>query len=330
MVAMGVFPAIYSTLSPEALSEKVIARYNIGTIDRCLFWNRGLSDVYLIETATQSYILKISHHHWRTQSEIQFELEFLDFLHQQDLPVANPLKTKAGQLFVTVRAVEGDRYAALFPYAPGQVPQGDLSLEQSAIMGEILAKIHQAGLRFASSCDRQSLDAAYLLDDSFQTINPYLHHRRQDLAYLEMTISKIKQQLASLEKTLPLRSVCWGDPHSGNVHFTKDNQITLFDFDQCGYGWRIFDIAKFLQVSSSAGISRQVRDSFLAGYQQVQRLTETEMVSLQALTQMAHIWHWAISINAAAIHNWSRLDSYYTKKRLNQLKRLSSQDWQLF
>ena len=330
MVAMGVFPAIYSTLSPAALSEKIIARYNIGTINRCLFWNRGLSDIYLIETASQSYILKISHHHWRTESEIQFELEFLDFLHQRNIPVANPLETRSGKLFVTVNAVEGDRYAALFPYAPGEVPQGDLSLTQSAIMGQALGKIHQASLEFDNSISRQPLDTKHLLDDSLRVIHPYLRHQQDDLAYLEQTINKIKQQLICLEQTSPLWGVCWGDPHSGNVHFTEDNQITLFDFDQCGYGWRIFDIAKFLQVSLSAGISRRVRDSFLTGYQQVQKLTEAETLSLQALTQMAHIWHWAISINASAIHNWSRLDGYYTKKRLHQLKRLSTKEWQLF
>ncbi|WLT40042.1 hypothetical protein NON20_10690 [Synechocystis sp. B12] len=27
----------------------------------------------------------------------------------------------------------------------------------------------------------------------------------------------------------------------------------LFDFDQCGMGWRAFDIAKFLQVSMQSG-----------------------------------------------------------------------------
>jgi len=112
MVAMGVFPAIYSTLSPQALIEGVLTEYELGEINQCLFWHRGLSDIYLIETNSRPYILKISHHHWRTKSDIQFELEFLDFLGQRQLPVASPLKTRANQLFVTLHAVEGDRYAA--------------------------------------------------------------------------------------------------------------------------------------------------------------------------------------------------------------------------
>lgn len=327
---MGIFPAIYSTLSPEALIEEVLDRYEIGSVDRCLFWNRGLSDIYLIEAQSQSYILKISHHHWRSKSEIQFELEFLDFLHHQSIPVANPLTTKTEELFVTVRAVEGDRYAALFPYAPGEVPQGDLSLDQSKIMGQTLGKIHQVALEFDNQTQRQSLDTKHLLDDSLKVIRPYLGHHSSDLDYLNTTIEHIKLQLTYLEKISPLWSVCWGDPHSGNVHFTTDNHITLFDFDQCGYGWRIFDIAKFLQVSLSAGISRPVRDGFLIGYQNVQKLKSVEISSLQALTQMAHIWAWAISTRATTIHNWSRLDSFYIKKRLHQLKRLGSPEWQLF
>ncbi len=330
MVAMGVFPAIYSTLSPQALIDGVLSKYELGTIARCLFWNRGLSDIYLIETSDKTYILKVSHHHWRSKTDIQFELEFLDFLYQQDIPVANPLKTKTGELFVTIHAVEGDRYAALFPYAPGEVPQGDLNLDQSIVMGQTLGKIHASSLEFCNKTPRQALDLKYLLDDSFEVILPYLDRQSQDLAYLEQAISKIKQQLTCLEQTSPLWSVCWGDPHSGNVHFTQDNQITLFDFDQCGYGWRVFDIAKFFQVSLNAGIKRQVRDAFLDAYQEIQQLTDAEVLSLQALTQMAHIWSWAISINATAIHHWSRLDDFYIKRHIHQLKRLSTQEWQLF
>ncbi len=83
-------------------------------------------------------------------------------------------------------------------------------------------------------------------------------------------------------------------------------------------------------MSLSAGIKRKIRDGFLAGYQEVQKLTSAELSSLQPLTQMAHLWAWAISINATAIHNWSRLDDFYTKRHLHQLKRLSTKEWQLF
>ncbi|WP_253274154.1 homoserine kinase [Myxosarcina sp. GI1] len=327
---MNVFPAIYTTLSPQGLVKGVLTQYDLGEIKQCRFWNRGLSDVYLVTTDKQDFILRISHHHWRSRTDIQFELELLDFLHRHHLPVAYPFKTKDRQLFVTINALEGDRYAAVFLYAPGQVALGDLNPTQSEILGRTLSKLHQTCLKFATQAPRHPLDLKYLLHNSLEIIAPYLHQRTKDLAYLKEAIAEIEQQLDSLPREAPYWSVCWGDPHSGNVHFTADDRATLFDFDQCGYGWRAFDLAKFLEISLRVGIDRKTREAFFSGYQEVQDLSEAELNSLQALTKAAHIWSWAININWSAIHDWSKLDDYYCTKRLQHLKRLSTQDWQLF
>jgi Ser/Thr protein kinase RdoA (MazF antagonist) len=324
------FPVTYSTLDSTALSNRVLPQYGIGEIASCQFWNRGLSDVYIVDAPTSQYILRVSHHHWRSKSDIEFELELLDFLHQHHLPVAYPLRTTDDRLFVELNAPEGQRYAALFVYAPGQVPVGDLNPTQSWKLGETLAKLHQTALSFRSSAARQPLTLEYLLDDSFQAIAPFLHHRPTDLQYLADAIAQIKFQLQDFPLEPPFWGICWGDPHSGNAHFTPEQQVTLFDFDQCGYGWRAFDLGKFLQVSLRAGISKNVREAFFSGYQTVQDITNYEFASLQAFTQMAHIWVWSININMAIVHNWCRLDERYFTQRLEQLKRLTSHDWQLF
>jgi Ser/Thr protein kinase RdoA (MazF antagonist) len=142
--------------------------------------------------------------------------------------------------------------------------------------------------------------------------------------------AQIKHQLQDFPKEPPFWGICWGDPHSGNAHFTSDNQVTLFDFDQCGYGWRAFDIAKFFQVALSDGVDKIIREAFLKGYQSVQEVTEDELNILQAFTQVAYIWVWAISLNYAIIHNHSRLNNHYFSHRLEQLKMLKSSKWRLF
>ena len=329
-VNQSVFPVVYSTLAPQALITQVLCQYDLGGVTNCQLWNRGLGDVYLVEINKQPYILKVSHHHWRSLSDIQFELELLEFLHQKYIPVAYPLRTRERKLFVTIKALEGDRYAALFPYADGAVPLGDLNLTQSEIFGATLGKLHQSTLDFQTQAQRQPLTLDYLLDESYQVIAPCLQDRPNDLVYLERAIECIKLQLQDIPQKPPFWVVCWGDPHSGNVHFTEENKVTLFDFDQCGYGWRAFDIAKFLQVSLHAGIQRKVRDAFLAGYQTIQNLTAEELDSLPLLTQTAHIWVLAININAAKVHSWCRLDRSYFRRRIEELKRLASRDWQLF
>lgn len=324
------FPVIYSTLASQALVSQVLSQYKIKIPTSCQLWNRGLSDVYLVETKANPYILRVSHQHWRSQSDIEFELELLDFLRQRRIPVAYPLKTKDEQLFVEINAPEGKRYASLFIYAQGKVPLGDLDLSQSRKLGETVAKLHKTSADFRTNHPRQPLTLEYLLDDSFDAIAPYLQHRLDDLDDLWEIITKIKYQLQDFPQEYPFWVICWGDPHSGNAHFTKEGKVTLFDFDQCGYGWRAFEIAKFLQVSLRTGMSKPIREAFLEAYQLVQPLSDYELESLQAFTQTAHIWMWMISISSLRLHNYSKLDDSYFSQRLEQLKRLKSQDWQLF
>lgn len=325
-----VFPVIYSNLSINALVNRVLPNYDIGAVKKCQLWYRGLSDIYLVEMEAKRYILRISHHHWRSSAEIDFELELLDFLWQRQLPVAYPLRTKRGDLSVEINAPEGKRYGVLFSYALGKVPLGDLNPTQSRKLGEIVAQLHQVAQDFCPRAYRQPLNLEYLLRDSVKALTPFLNHRKADLDYLFEITAQIESQLRELPQKSPFWSVCWGDPHSGNTHFTSDSQLTLFDFDQCGYGWRSFDLAKFLQVSLRTGLSKQVKENFVAGYQSVCELTPMEINSLQALTQTAHIWMWAINLNRAKLFNWSWLDEGYFTHRLEQLKSLTLHQWQLF
>ncbi|MFW6357670.1 MAG: phosphotransferase [Chroococcales cyanobacterium] len=205
-----------------------------------------------------------------------------------------------------------------------------MNTPQSEKLGEALAKIHQSASEFKSQFYRPVLSLEYLLDNSFAIIAPFLEHRQADLSYVSDLIPYIKNQLKHFPKKTPYWSVCWGDPHSGNAHFTESGEVTLFDFDQCGYGWRVFDFGKFLQVSLRTGISKKVRDAFLTGYQSVYPLTEDELNVLQPMTQMAQIWAWSININRYKVFNYSKIDDSYLTHRLEQLKRLKSKDWQLF
>lgn len=324
------FPTVYSSLDIQGIVNYILPQYAIEVVKTCQFWHRGLSDIYLIETEGNSYILRISHHHWRSRSEIEFELEFLEFLYQNQIPVAHPLPNQNNQLLIEINAPEGKRYASLFPFAQGQIPLGDLNEKQSYHLGVTVAKIHNLGLNFNSQFERQALTLEYLLDDSLSIIKPFLQNRQTDFNYLIDQIENLKLKLSDFPKNSPFWTTCWGDPHSGNMHFTCDHQVTLFDFDQCGYGYRIFEIAKFWQVCIRTGMTRKTRDAFLQGYQSLNPLTEIELNHLQFFVQVAHIWSWAIHVEGLKNYNYSQLDHYYFTQRLQKLKYLVSHEWQLF
>jgi Ser/Thr protein kinase RdoA (MazF antagonist) len=323
-------PIIYSTLDPMGLVQQVLPAYELPYVKDCKFWHRGMSDVYLVETEEGNYILRISHYHWRTRSEVQFELEFLQFLANKDIPVAAPIPTTEGDLLITLHQPEGDRYASLFPYAIGEVPMGDLNIDQSRSLGELVAQIHQVSRSFTTKTKEKVLDLDNLIEPSLEDINRFLKIYPEDAAALHAIVDGLKTKLSDLPNEDPLWVVCWGDVHSGNTHFVETGDVTIFDFDQCGYSWRIFEVAKFWHTCLSTGLSYKIRRAFLEGYETINAFTPQEMDSLQAFTQLAHIWSWSININLREIYDYSRLDRSYFRQRLNQLKQLTSKDWDMF
>ena len=172
------FPVSYSTLTCEALIAYILPLYSISEVKHCQFWHRGLSDVYYVETEDKAYFLRISHQHWRSKVDIDFELEFLNYLHQNKIPVAYPLATLDEQFSLEINAPEGKRYAVLLAQAPGEVAVGDLNSNQSFKLGEIVAQIHQVSQNFKSYANRQHLTLDYLLDESLGVITPFLQKPR--------------------------------------------------------------------------------------------------------------------------------------------------------
>lgn len=145
------------------------------------------------------------------------------------------------------------------------------------------------------------LSSEYLLDHSMCFITPVFKERVNKIDYLQQQIEAIKLKLAdfNLSYSAPDYGVCVGDLHLDNAHFTNKNQPTLFDFDQCGYGWRAFDITKFIQVTLWRKIDEKVIKCFINGYQTIRQLSTAELASILVFTKMAHIWVMGINCQVA-------------------------------
>lgn len=288
---------IHSIPSGEALEQNVLCHYQLGNFQSCRLLKRGLNDTYLVETEQNRYILRAYRYGWRTKEEIDFELELLDFLHKSNLAVSYPIEKLIGGFTTAIAAPEGTRYTALFSYACGKAVDKKLNSEQSRKLGETVATIHEATNNFKSSFSRPELNNEDLLDASINAVAPLYKHRKTDIEYLYKQAEKLKSKLMALNlpKYPPFHGVCIGDIHSGNAPFTQLNQPTLFDFDQCGYGWRSFDIGKFINTSIAWKIDSKIISSFLDGYQTIRQISNIEVEAMPLFTKIAHLWVMGIS-----------------------------------
>ncbi|WP_026736501.1 phosphotransferase [Fischerella sp. PCC 9605] len=318
-------PVIHSIPDGAALIDTVLSEYPINKPLSCKLYKRGLNDTYLVETKSQKYILRVYRRGWRNKEEIDFELELLTFLHKSKQPIAYPIARKDGDLTTEITAPEGTRYVAVFSYAPGCAVNEKLNVRQSYLLGEALAKIHISLDSFQSSFSRPALNSEYLLDWSVKAIKLLYNHRKSDINYLQKEVEKIKIKLKefSLPLSAPAYGICVSDVHSGNAHFNEDNEPTLFDFDQCGYGWRAFDIGKFMHFAMRMKIDVEVRNSFIEGYQDIRKLSKVELASIPVFVKVAHIWVMGISANAVEdVLSYGWFDDDWLDARLGLFRNL--------
>jgi Ser/Thr protein kinase RdoA (MazF antagonist) len=291
------FPVTHSILSTAALLALVLPDYQIGAPIDCKLLGCGLNDTYLVKTTDAQFILRAYRATWRSVAEIHYELDVLNHLDRSGVAVAVPIARKDGGFISDLHAPEGTRRVALFRYAPGQELTHDQ--EQSYQYGQAAAAIHTATDGFTSIHQRARIDLSHLIDQPLAAIQPFLEHRPEDWEYLQQIAAIVREHIAGLPVEQLDSGFCHGDFHGGNAHIDAQKQITFFDFDCSGPGWRAYDIAVFRW-----GRGRQVGtwEAFLKGYTERRPLNDLDLAAVPWFVAARHIW--LLGLHTANSQDW--------------------------
>lgn len=312
----------YSRLASKALCELLREHYGLTGGLTCQYHVFGLHDNYLVEHGSERYICRVYRNDWRSPEEIHYELDVLTYLRDAGAPVAAPMAGADGQYCFYHHAPEGVRALALFPYAPGSAPGNRLSPEQSHALGMACSRMHQLADGFTPLRVRQPSGVEYLLDASLLAVREFL----DDVAWRELqsVAQGIRADLPSLPTEAPFYGLCSGDINPRNVHIDTGGALTLFDFDQCGLGWRAFDIAKFFSSILAFTDYDRLARQFLGGYQSVRELSGAEQDAMPAFVRMALIWVMAIHARNAERIGYHYLGESFWSERMAQLSAYSA------
>lgn len=280
---------LYSLVDPAEIMRVVASEYDLGVPDQCRVVATGHNDTYELAIGSERYALRLQSggKWWKGgESDARFELDLLTHLHEQDVPVAYPLPRANGDQLGVIRAPEGDRFYSLFTWAPGQTVDDDhLTSEQAWIVGRTMAAIHVAADRHEPKHSRYHLDERALLDRSLAELEDELSAATpEDAATVEHYVGEIRDRLRDFDPRPTGWGIVHGDVYWANIHFDKGGEITLFDFDLCGYGWRAYDLAYYY-----TRIPEAVRDAALHGYQGLRPLSDAEHDMLTTLGRLAWI-----------------------------------------
>ena len=237
-------------------------------------------------------------HKYYTESPdaFQFELDLLEHLHKEGVPVAHALSMTSGELLGWTSTELGKRAFALFSYAAGEEVTDDesMTLERSFQFGKTTAKLHLAANSFKSNHKRYYLDLKYLVDEPLKLIaqqedesskvfTQQQHERIHEMLATLQPVEDLVATVKALETSKDEFGIIHGDLHPGNIRF-QDDQVTFFDFDHCAYGWRAYDLAP------SSSLPEAKYEKFIEGYESIRPLSERERESLPVFAKLRILW----------------------------------------
>jgi Ser/Thr protein kinase RdoA (MazF antagonist) len=320
-----------SIIAPESLVSQLENHYPLN-ISAVRLLSVGDNDHYLvIANDDRRYVLRVYRHnkHWLpTKAHHLFEINLLQFLYRNDIPVSYPIIRNDRHYLGTFQTPEGPRHWALFNFILGK--EMPFTYKHCYNYGQIIAKMHHLTDQFPPQDCSITIDTTFLLQIPFEKIKeqaPYIS--ANDLAYLTDLVPFLSEKIHHFHQHQFASEwgVIGGDFHGGNHFVDSKGGITLFDFDLSGYGWRTYDIAVFkwalYDICRRAPKVRNrasLWNGFLEGYHRHRSLNSEQLSIILAFIQARQIW----LMGSETTYPDKILNASYWKKMFEGLKSVVS------
>ena len=255
-------------------------------------------------------------HAWDNVPYINSEMLWLDALASEGgLSVPRPIHALDGALSVQVEAPDlgVTRVATLLSWLEGRKLKEGLRPVHLVSLGRVVAQLHEfsAGWQPPEDFDRPDWDWAAQLGGSHFSVSVEELVASMPVRFREPFVA-VSQEAKAVMTDLGTGSDAYGlihaDLYPENVLF-KAGQAYPIDFEDCGYGWWIWDIAVALCIWAWEPGWERMRDAFCEGYESVRSLpaVQWDLLDLFIATQYATMLIWAC---AFLQHDPQREDEY--------------------
>ncbi|NES71003.1 MAG: phosphotransferase, partial [Okeania sp. SIO2D1] len=309
-----------SNIAKQALSVYGLTQASLKLI------SHGENTVFAVDTpnistveqerySSSRFILRVHRANYLTLEAIESELRWLQFLSQKaQLPVPEPIATLEGKLckFIKAQEVPEPRVCSLTRCLNGnsildeQTTDTSPSLKLESI-GRLLGQLHYHAEHWSKpeSFTRPSWDWNGLFGDMAGYSNngarvweltpqPYRN-------LLESVSKQFQATVASLTEDPSQFGLIHGDFWAGNL-LIRQQEIGVIDFADCGFGYWIYDLARFLNDFIWEPNFYLCLEKLLHGYNQIRPFPEAQLPHLKTFIAAQYATYALWQVNRAQDH----------------------------
>jgi len=256
-------------------AQSALDRFHLSREAVAELFRLGENDVFRVSDPQQGrFALRIHKPGYQNAASVASELAWLAALADDAIPVNAPVAGRDGALLQHAGEDDAAPLAVLFGWieeAPA-LP-GEDEAERFAALGEVLGRIHRHGRTWEppEGFQRQRWDRDGLVGEG-HIHGPYRAAAGispEQLALFDATAVAVRERIAHLrEETRAGWGLIHGDFGFSNAIISATGPV-IIDFDDCGWGWPLYDIAVALWRRGDEDAFPRLRDGLLRGYERV-------------------------------------------------------------
>jgi Ser/Thr protein kinase RdoA (MazF antagonist) len=280
----------------DTLKQKLPALYPVNKSFRIEPLNYSENRVYRIEETDTliKYILRVNRPGYHTREELEGEIRWMNELSEDtELLLPKVYRGINGEYIQSIVFPGKEPYTCiLYSYLEGcplEKLTGRQLLLQMKKLGRLLAVLHTQSQNRTNSykIDRFSWGQEDLLGKNARWGDwracPLLTEAQRKI--LEAAEAVIIQRLQAFGKSPDRFGLIHADVHTENLIIDRD-KIQLIDFDDCGYGWYLYDFGcSLVKYTYITGLLK----AMLEGYEEIRKLSPEERDELDTFLLLRRI-----------------------------------------
>ncbi len=277
----------------QTLADQSLALWDIpeGAVARLI--NVSENATYLVEAPGYKSVLRIHRENYHSQNAIECELAWARALNDQGgITTPGVYVGRDGRQIqsATVPGLPAPRFMVLFHFVPGSEP--DTSGDPEPLyreLGEIAARthLHSIGWTRPAHFERLTWDCETVFGPQ-----PTWGNWRDgpdvsaDIrAVLERVETTIKTRLAAFGKGPERFGLIHADMRLANL-LTDGSGTRLIDFDDCGFGWYLYDFATAISFIEDDPAVPVMKAAWIAGYRRARPLSDADARELDSFIML--------------------------------------------
>jgi Ser/Thr protein kinase RdoA (MazF antagonist) len=284
-----------------ALAEKILAHYHetLGAGCRLKLLQLSENITYLVEhtdTECGRAVLRLCRPGYHTEAELAAEAAWMRQIHTDALTghlvIRQVIPGDDGNFLYAAADDDGsDYFGMMFTYLSGK-PLEELPLEKQSVwferLGEITALLHRQARAWEGTLNLPRFHWDYETMIGEQAVWGDWRKMTGVSDIIYRADRNIRDRLQSYGQTKENYGLIHGDLRGANL-LTEGEDLKIIDFDDCGYGWFVQDLAasfSFLETE------RQVPDlirAWLRGYRKQGILTQADIEMIPTFIMMRRL-----------------------------------------